>query len=503
MQKLTEKVLRQLISGGETSTMELKVASPRPDEMAQRLCGLANAQGGLIIIGVVDENLAIVGVPDRRIAQTKDVILRATRQIIKPELVLEPSEPEVHILDGKKLVVATVPPNRGAVYQASGVFWVRRGTYTVPLTISEINELSHDRGLVSWERQVVREATMRDIDVELVRAYLRQRSGGSGQSNRLEDLERVLIGMGCAKVTSDGTVRPTYAGILFFGQEPQQYILQSEVVCVLFRDELGMGRYIDRKIIKGTLQKLIDETEAFLNKYVAVGAEIVGWKRIDLPEYPLEALREAVVNAIVHRDYSREGESIRVFYYKDRVEIHSPGLLLPGITVEQMQRGEVDSRLRNSVLGTLLRDIPGYMERIGSGVRFMLNETKRMGLPPPQFQEMSEFMVTFRNAPVSLGSRSRSTPLAENESGPRQLTLDVSLENGSASSSSSSRILDQKVRIELAMRYVHEHGSILNRKYRDLTGVSEQTAMRDLEMLVEQGTLRRIGKTRARRYLLP
>ena len=180
MQKLNETALWQLIKGGETSTVELKVASPRPDEMAERLCGLANAQGGFIIIGIADESLDIVGIPDKKIAQTKDVILRATRQIIKPELLLDPSKPEVYVVDGKKLVVATVPPNRGAVYQVSGVFWVRRGTYTVPLTVSEIMELAHDRGLVSWEKQIVREATMKDIDVELVRAYINQRAGGSG-----------------------------------------------------------------------------------------------------------------------------------------------------------------------------------------------------------------------------------------------------------------------------------------------------------------------------------
>ena len=83
MQKLSETGLWQLIKGGETSTVELKVASPRPDEMAERLCGLANAQGGFIIIGIADESLDIVGIPDKKIAQTKDVILRATRQIIK------------------------------------------------------------------------------------------------------------------------------------------------------------------------------------------------------------------------------------------------------------------------------------------------------------------------------------------------------------------------------------------------------------------------------------
>ena len=179
--------MQRIIKGGETSTVELKVASPRPTEMAERLCGLANAQGGFMVIGVADETLEIVGVPDKRIALTKDVTLRAARQI-KPELLLDPLEPEIYVLDGKKLVVAAVPPNRGTVYQASGVFWVRRGTYTVPLAISDVMELAHDRGLVNWEKEIVREATMKDIDLGLVREYLNQRAGGSGQSSRLKNL---------------------------------------------------------------------------------------------------------------------------------------------------------------------------------------------------------------------------------------------------------------------------------------------------------------------------
>ncbi len=150
----------------------------------------------------------------------------------------------------------------------------------------------------------------------------------------------------------------------------------------------------------GTLQDVIDGTEAFINRYIAVGARIEGWKRIDIPEYSIEVLREAVINAVVHRDYSRRGERVHVFYYPDRVEVHSPGLLLPGITVEQMEHGVVQSKLRNPVLAGLLSTIPGYMEQIGSGVRFMLDETKRLELPAPQFREMSEFIVTFQKAPA-------------------------------------------------------------------------------------------------------
>jgi predicted HTH transcriptional regulator len=97
-----------------------------------------------------------------------------------------------------------------------------------------------------------------------------------------------------------------------------------------------VGGYIDRKIYTGTLPELIDQTATFLKTHMKVGARIVEFTRVDLPEYPLEALREAVVNAVVHRDYSRAGEAIRVFFYADRVEVHSPGLLLPGITIADL-----------------------------------------------------------------------------------------------------------------------------------------------------------------------
>jgi predicted HTH transcriptional regulator len=132
MAKLSESALRRLIQDGEASTVELKVAAPRPVDMAERLCGMANAQGGVVIIGIEDSEQKIVGVPDERMAMTIDTILRAARQNIKLVLVLDPPEPEVYVINGKQVVVATVPPNRGAVYQSGGVFWVRRGTHTFP-----------------------------------------------------------------------------------------------------------------------------------------------------------------------------------------------------------------------------------------------------------------------------------------------------------------------------------------------------------------------------------
>jgi len=464
--------------------------------MAERLCGMANAQGGVVIIGVEDAEQKIVGVPDERMAMTVDTILRAARMNIKPVLVLDPPEPEVYVIDGKHVVVATVPPNRGAVYQSGGVIWVRRGTHTFPLSMAELLELANDRGLQDWELLPARRATMQDLDMGEVEAYLHQRSTRERHPGRFENVEQVLLGMECATVTSSGEMIPTNAGMLFFGREPQKHILQSEVVRVLFRDAVGASRYADRKIITGTLQEVIDGAEAFLNRYIAVGARVEGFKRIDIPEHSAEALREAVINAVVHRDYSKRGESVRIFYYADRVEVHNPGLLLPGITVEQMERGMVQSKLRNPVLASLLRDVPGYMERIGSGIRFMLDETKRMGLPVPEFREMNEFVVTFRAAPaLATPQLPPQPPITEtlwgkDELEPSKITL-------------QEQPLEQEQRLIKAVQHVNEHGFITNAIYRELTGVSDRTAHRDLEALIERGRLKGIGQKRARRYELP
>src|SRR5207249_8049796 len=208
MVQLSEKELKKLIQGGETNTVELKVAAPRATEMAERLCGMANAQGGMVIIGVKDALHEIVGVPDHRIGETLDVILRAVRQMIKPELVLDPPEPEIYTLAGKNLVIATVKPSHGPVYQAHGMYWVRRGTHTVSLSLSELLEMANDRGLLDWEHQPARNATMEDIDPEKVKAYLARRSANTRQASRFRDLERVLVDLECAVATSNGKITP-------------------------------------------------------------------------------------------------------------------------------------------------------------------------------------------------------------------------------------------------------------------------------------------------------
>ncbi len=463
---MTKETLRQLIAGGETSTVEFKSSTARPPDIAERMCGLANNRaGGLIIFGIADETRAIVGV--RQPSLTQDHILRASR-MIKPPVSLTETSVQTWHLDGHTLVTVEVPGNAGRLYQYNGACFVRRGTTTVPLSVEEINAHLNAYEPSRWELTLARGTRIADLDPETLDRYVASRSPESRARQRHSSRTEVLIGLkAMAEDPQTGAAHPTHAGLLMFGYDPQLHLPQSEVVCIKYADTQGIRTYIDRKNFIGTLPELIDKASSFLRQYIRVGATIRGFYRADEPEYPYEALREAVVNAVVHRDYARSGETVRVFLYADRVEIRSPGALPPGVSLDDLVALRVTSVPRNPVLAGLLRDLPGYMERIGSGIRFMLREMDALGLPPPEFSEHFDFVVTFRNGGKSV------EPEGLNE---RQLK---------------------------ALEIVRVAGSISTSEYCAATGVSPSTGLRDLTELAEQGLLVARGKRRAKRFYLP
>ena len=463
---MNETTLRELIAGGETATVEFKIKAPRPAELAERICGMANTRsGGVIIFGVADETHEPVGVPEP--SDAVDIALRAAR-MLKPPLPIADSIIQHWTLDGRKLVTLHIPANLGTLYQYNGAFLVRRGTHTVPLSLDEINAYLNAYGTSRWEIACAPRATLDDIDTQAVERHLSFRAERSRERQRYVEPADLLLSLEAATHDPQNrAIRPTNAGLLMFGYDPQLQLPQSEVVCIKYADTVGVRSYVDRRNLCGTLPELINQASAFLKQFIRVGATIRGFFREDEPEYPYEALREAVVNAIVHRDYSRIGETVRVFMYADRVEVRSPGGLLPGITLEDLVSMRVRSVPRNPVLAGYLRDLPGYMERIGSGIRFMVSEMRRIELPDPEFTEHQDFVVTFRN-----GDRVDEQPG-----------------------------LNERQRIGL--RIVREQGSISTPEYCAATGTPERTGLRDLQTLVAKGLLVVRGKKRGQRFYLP
>lgn len=459
-----------MAAGGETETVEFKIKPPRPRELAERICGMANTRtGGTILFGVEDKSGRLVGIEQP--GESIDEILRAAR-LMRPTLTLSMLDPIAYKLGDVQIIAAQVPPNNGTLYQAGGVFWRRQGSHTIPMSSEEVEAHLNTFGSTNWETLVCPRATLEDLNSELVERYLSYRAEHSLRSLRYTSQQDLLVGLRCAcpdPIT--GQLRPTNAGMLMFGYDPQLHLPQSEIVCIRYSDTLGVGSYVDRKNFTGNIPDLIDRAAEFITLHTRIGARISGFRRKDLPEYPLEALREAVVNAAVHRDYSRVGETVRIFYYSDRVEVHSPGLLLPGITPDDLAHMQVSSHPRNPVVAGFLRDVPGYMERVGSGIRLMVNEMRGMGLPDPEFVEQHEFTVVFRN-----GTTGGTGPGLTGALSSRQL---------------------------IGLQIVQKEGSISSGEYQVVTGASERTARRDLVDLVNRGILSTRGKTKSLRYYLP
>jgi ATP-dependent DNA helicase RecG len=464
--RLDEEALKSIINKGESYNVEFKIKPPRPAELAERICGLANSRkGGYIIFGIEDGTGYITGIEKPN--ESIDVILYALR-LIKPQIPVTNGGPVELEYEGRILLVLIVPSNNGTLYQAGGVFWLRKGSFNIPMNAMEVEERLNSHGANRWEKNSNR-ATLEDVNPATVEKFLSYRAEQGRRNMRYTSTNDLLVGLECAVQESD-ELKPTNAGLLMFGYDPQLFIPHSEVVCIRYADSLGVGKYIDRKNLTGNVPELIDKATDFLYLHVRLGGSIKGFKRADLPEYPLEALREAVVNAIIHRDYSRIGETVRIFIYTDRIEIRSPGLLLPGMSLDDFAQMRTTSRPRNPLLAQLIRDIPGYMERVGSGVRLMIHEMRGMGLPDPQFQEHHEFVVTFNNSQSSDNSGS------DNPLNPRQI---------------------------IALNLIRERGSITSSELRAVTGAGETTALRDLTDLLNKGIIISRGERKARRYYLP
>jgi predicted HTH transcriptional regulator len=159
---LNEEELKALIQGGETVTTEFKLNPPWSAEMAQRLCGFANSPlGGILILGVEDATWKIKGLENP--AATIDEVIKGVSLVNPPVPLVEP-DPQLVTIEGKTLVIARVPPNKGILYQAGGAYWLRRGTLTRPMSTAQVAEYLNRQGLLSWETQANLRATLDDLE---------------------------------------------------------------------------------------------------------------------------------------------------------------------------------------------------------------------------------------------------------------------------------------------------------------------------------------------------
>jgi ATP-dependent DNA helicase RecG len=456
----TSGEVRYLLAEGRGTQVDWMPAGTPPARIATSLVGMANAQGGSLIIGVSPRTNRVPGVPDPE--QAIDRVLQAAL-MAEPPLVIP--FPELIEFDNRTVILVRIPAGLPHVYALDGRYLVREGPVVGPLSAPRLRRMLVERGVTSFESEAPPGAGLEDLSQPQVEAYL-STVGSPATANAWE----ILSHRGCL-IKDDGGYRPTAAGLLLFGADPQRWFPQADILAARFSGRTVTNAFI-RQTIRGTLTEQLHAVELFLRDHLRESVRLEGMQAKRRLEYPLEAVRELVVNAVSHRDYSIAGDDIRLFLFSDRLEVQSPGGLPGPVTVDNI----LDARFsRNPVIVQVLADL-GYNERLGYGLDRVVALAGEWRMRRPLFEETpSGFRVT-------LFAPDETLPAS-----PRQRWEG----------------LDLNQRQRQALDYVTRHGRITNREYQELAPqVHSETIRRDLADLVSRGILLKIGDRRGTYYIL-
>jgi ATP-dependent DNA helicase RecG len=366
----------------ESEFIEFKRGMPSAGDLAKEIVAFANGAGGEIYLGV-EKDGTVVG-----ITVTPEMLDRIQNicNTIEPPIVprLEP-----RTITGQEVLVITVVEGDRKPYLVGGRCYVRAGSTTRPATRDEIFRLGYQYRLLRYDEQPTTGAAYDDLDPTQVDRYVQRRAEVRGTASPVPSNRQQLLRNLNALTEVGEDLIPTRGGLLVFGRDPQKLLPHSEIRLARFKG-VEMGDFIDRADLRGTLPGMIDEAEKFVQRNIRLIGFREGFQRVDRLEYPLAAVREAITNAVAHRDYAIEDSTIRVAIFDDRIEVYSPGGLPPGVTVDNIEGNHV---LRNRIIANLLYDM-GYIEKWGSGVIAMKQAMQAWGLPAPKFEDFGTVRVT-------------------------------------------------------------------------------------------------------------
>lgn len=388
----------------ETQTLELKAAAQGcPTRLYDTLSSFSNQdEGGTILFGVDEQQgFALVGVYD-----PQDLMKHVTEQCGQMSPVVRPVFTTL-LKDGKAFVSAEIPgidvADRPCFYAGKGRLkgsYVRVGDADQPMTEYEIYSFEAFRRKYQDDTQPVELAGWGTLDADSLERYLEKLKAGRPNLSRLETREICeLVGLARKGV-------PTMAAVLLFSLFPQgcfpQLCLAAVSVPGTEVGQLGPEneRFLDNRRIEGTLTQILEEGLAFVRKNIRMKTIIdpETGRRADRGDYPLTAVREALLNALIHRDYSMhtQGMPIQLLLFEDRLEVRSPGGLYGRLRVDQL--GKVQPDTRNPVLAVAM-EILGETENRYSGIPTMRRELAQAGMPEPEFRDdRGTFVVCFRKA---------------------------------------------------------------------------------------------------------
>jgi ATP-dependent DNA helicase RecG len=366
--------MEDLLALPEGKTLEFKRDLSSPKNLLKTLVAFANTAGGRAIIGVDDQTKQPMGVEFP--LDEEERLCSLIADSISPRLV--PNIEMVTVQDRTLLIVEVYLSNARPHYLRSegaenGVY-VRLGSSNRQADRELIGELRRSSQGVSFDAMPMPDLAESDLDLDVAQKCF-------GDRRQLDQQGLLTLRLLCP---DQGKLVPTKGAMILFGKNREFHLPDAWVQCGRFVGQ-NKAAIFDHIELYDAWPQMVDSIMLFLKKHAMRGADFSEIRRRDVWSIPLGILREVVINALVHSDYSQRGAPIRVAFFDDRIEVENPGILLPGMTIEDMKQGI--SKIRNPVIARVFRELE-LIEQWGSGVRRIFREAEVLGLPVPQIEEL-------------------------------------------------------------------------------------------------------------------
>jgi len=396
-----EKLARDIlyyIRLGEDSSIEFKsvrfegnsIVEPNKEKIAHELAAFANGKGGRLIVGVEDKTRAVVGVEPELVSKTEEWLVNISQQSIHPPVDIGTHLVQIPNAEGELKTLIVVDIQRSImVHSSAGRYYQRVGSTKQEMKPEVLARLFQQRSqsrLIRFDEIAVPRTSLAEIDASLKQRFLKTETPERDQLYKLH-----LTANG-----DDDETNLSVTGVLLLTADPSQWLRNAYIQCVAY---IGSERYAEHQLdaadYTGPLDQQINGAFEFVRKNMRIEA-VKRPGRIDIPQYHLGAIYEAIVNAVAHRDYSITGSKIRVHMFADRIEIFTPGALPNSLTIDGLMENTVT---RNETIVNLLSRYyqanptagkQALIERRGEGVPTIIGESQKLSLQLPEYRMSSD-----------------------------------------------------------------------------------------------------------------
>src|SRR3989344_8229303 len=419
-----------IISEGEGFKIEFKEAFD-PKNLSKELVAFANSEGGKILLGVTDhKQIKGIEITNKLKSQIQDLARNCDPEI------------KISLEEHENILIVNVEEGKDKPYKSSQGFFIRQGTSSQKMKRDEIIDFINEEGKIKFDESIT---NIKKYDSKLISQYL-DKAGIKKKPNK-----DTLFNLGVAD--KNGFLNST--GILFFTKNPKQHLINAYITCARYKG-IEKVSVIDRKDFEEDLVTQVEQAVEFVKRNTRLEYEIKGLYRKEIPEYPIEAVRESILNAVMHRDYFEKGANVQIDIFDDRLTVTNIGGLIKPLTKEKL--GTLAVR-RNPLIADLFHIIH-FVEKMGTGIKRIREECKKHGNINFEIETNGYFIARFKLKKNVLENVPENVP-----------------EN----------------RLDRIIRLMEENSKIAIPEIAKQLKVNEKTIKRDIEKLKESGKIKRIG----------